>query len=365
METMTTRLMKTPLASALLALTCLSLHAADHPFTIEKDKAGGVTVKVNGKAFASYVIDQANKPYLWPVYGPTGKAMTRAYPMQDVPGETKEQRDHPHHRGIVFGHESSGGGAWKFPEIWDGITGEEKHTGGGDTWHERATFEEFMQNPKSALRGKQRLAMVARIAHREFTELKADGDKAVVASVCDYLDPSGKRFLTEERRLTFRVIGEMRALDFDQDFIASDGDVRFDDHKDAGLSIRVPASMAVDSKQGGHIVNSAGQTDKDAWGKPATWCDYHGPVDGEQLGIAMLNHPDSYRHPTRWHVRTYGLFTANPFAQRDYDKALPDGTTPLKSGERLKLRHRFLFHTGDEKSAKIAEAFADYAKEKK
>jgi hypothetical protein len=36
--------------------------------------------------------------------------MTRAYPMQDVSNEAKEQRDHPHHRGITFGHESIGGG---------------------------------------------------------------------------------------------------------------------------------------------------------------------------------------------------------------------------------------------------------------
>ena len=34
----------------------------------------------------------------------------------------------------------------------------------------------------------------------------------------------------------------------------------------------------------------------------------------------------------------------------------------LKAGERLKLRHRFLFHKGDEKAAKIAEAFEVYAK---
>ncbi|MEO6738996.1 MAG: PmoA family protein [Chthoniobacteraceae bacterium] len=357
--------MKTPLLSALITFTAASIFAADTSFSIGKDAAGGVTVKVGGKPFASYVIDQANKPYLWPVYGPTGKAMTRAFPMQEVESETKVQRDHPHHRGIVFGHESSGDASWKFPEKWDGITGEEKHTGGGDTWHERATFEEFMKEPKSALRGKQRLPMLARIAHREFTELKADDHKAVVASVCEYLDPAGKRFLTEERRLTFRVIGDMRAIDFDQDFVATDGDVHFDDRKDAGLSIRVPASMAVESKQGGQIITSTGVTDKDAWGKAAPWCDYHGPVEGEHLGIAFLNHPSSYRYPTGWHVRTYGLFTANPFAQHEYDKARPDGATPLKSGERLKLRHRFLFHTGDEKSAKIAEAFADYAKEKK
>lgn len=356
--------MKTTFVSALVAFACLSLHAADNTFTIEKDKDGGVSVKVGGKPFASYVVDQANKPYLWPVYGPTGKAMTRAYPMQDVASETKAQRDHPHHRGIVFGHESVGDSAWKFPEKWDGITGDEKHTG-GDTWHEKMTFEEQMQNPKSALRAKQRLGTVARIAHREFTELKADGDKAVVASVCEYLDTAGKRFMTEERRLTFRVIGGMRAIDFDQDFIATDGEARLEARKDAGLSIRVPASMAVDAKQGGRIVTSAGHTDKDAWGKAAEWCDYQGPVEGEQLGVAMLNHPSSFRHPTHWHVRTYGLFTANPFGQREFDKALPDGTTTLKPGGRLKLRHRFLFHTGDEKSAKIAEAYAEYAKEKK
>lgn len=357
--------MKTPLLPVLLIVTAMSLHAADTAFTIEKGAAGGVTVKVNGKPFASYVIDQANKPYLWPVYGPTGKAMTRAYPMQDLPSEPKDQRDHPHHRGITFGHESSGTGAWKLPVKSDGLTGEDNYLGGGDTWDERMTFGEVTNDQKKPVRNRQRLAMLGRIAHREFTELKADGDKAVVASLCEHLDHAGKRFLTEERRLTFRVIGDMRAIDFDQDLIATDGDVRFDDRKDAGLSIRVPASMAVDSKQGGHIINSNGEKDKDAWSKAATWCDSNGPVDGEQLGIAFLDHPSSYRHPTRWHVRTYGLFTANPFAQHEYDKTLPDGSTLVKSGERLKLRHRILFHTGDEKRAKIAEAFADYAKENK
>jgi hypothetical protein len=359
--------MKHSLITILAALTAAALHAADTGFTIEKNDHG-ISVSVGGKAFASYVIDQANKPYLWPIYGPTGKAMTRAYPMQDVSSEPKEQRDHPHHRGITFGHESIGGGTWKFPdtnEEWSAITGDEKHSGGGDTWHERMTFEEFMQNPKLALRGKQRLPMVASIRHREFTEAKADAEKATIVELCDYLDPGGKRFLTEERRLTFRVISEIRAIDVDQTFTATDGEVRFADRKDAGLSIRIPSSMAVDSKQGGQIINSDGFTDKDAWGKPAKWCDYHGPVEGEHLGIAFLNHPASYRYPTRWHVRTYGLFTANPFAQHDYDPTLPDGTTTLKSGEHLKLHHRFIFHTGDAANARIEAAWQQYAKETK
>lgn len=348
---------------ALLLASSAALHAADSTFAINHD-AHGVTVSVNGQPFASYVIDQANKPYLWPVYGPTGKAMTRAFPMQEIPGESKVQRDHPHHRGILFGHESMGTSAWSFPEKWDGITGGEKVTGGSDTWHERRTFEEYMENPKNALRGKQRMPMLGRIAHKEFTEVKAAGDRAVIAEVCEYLDPAGKRYLTEYRRLTFRATGDTRSIDFDQDFVATDGPAKLEDRKDAGLSIRVPASMAVDSKQGGQIVTSEGAKDGDAWSKAAKWCDYHGPVEGEHLGIAMLNHPSSYRYPTRWHVRSYGLFTANPFAVRDFDKTQPNTPTLLKAGERLSLRHRFVFHRGDAQAGKIEDAWTAYAGEK-
>jgi hypothetical protein len=184
----------------------------------------------------------------------------------------------------------------------------------------------------------------------------------VIAEVCDYRDLSGKKLCTETRRMTFRIVDGTRVIDFDQDFTVGEGTAVFGDKKDAGLSIRVPTSMAVESKQGGKIINSEGLTDVAAWGKAAAWCDYHGPVEGEQLGIAMLNHPTSFRYPTRWHVRPYGLFTANPFALHDYDKTQPSGDYELKAGERLKMRHRFLFHKGDEKSAKIAEAFEAYAK---
>jgi len=44
---------------------------------------------------------------------------------------------------------------------------------------------------------------------------------------------------------------------------------------------------------------------------------------------------------------------------------LPDGTTTLKSAERLNLYHRFIFHTGDAVTAKIEAAWQEYAKETK
>lgn len=325
----------------------------------------GVTVVADGRPFAAYVIDQGNKPYLWPVIGPTGKPLTRAYPMRDLAEEPAAQRDHPHHRGITFGHESAGAAEWKPPQTFAGLTGTETYHGGGDTWHERLTFEDFIRQGKMTDQNRARLPTVGRIVHRDFTLAEVEGDRAVIEEVCDHVDPAGRPFLMEHRRLTFRADGDSRTIDVDQEFACAPaaGPVRFDDRKDAGLFIRVPTSMAVDSKQGGRIVNSDGLVDKEAWSKPARWCDYHGPVAGEHLGVAILNHPASYRYPTRWHVRTYGLFTANPFASRDYEASLPDGTTTLAPGDVLRLHHRFLFHKGDEQAGAVESAWRQYAAE--
>lgn len=307
-----------------------------------EESSHGVTVTVDGESFANYVVDEANKPYLWPVYGPDGTAMTRGYPMQDLPAEPAAQRDHPHHRGISFGHENEGG---------------------GDTWHDRSTYEELIKSRGDDPGLQRSLARLGSIRHREFTRLAADTDGAVVESICDHLDPAGKHLLVEHRRLVFRAEDGLRTIDFDQDLVAGDRPVRIGDNKDAGLFIRVPVGVAVDSNQGGRIINSEGLTNAEAWAKPARWCDYHGPSDGRHVGIAILNHPESFRHPTHWHVRPYGLFAANPFAQRGFDSNLPDGAMTLQPGEAVRLRHRFVFHAGDEKVAGIEQAWQAYAKE--
>ena len=325
--------MKTPALLALaFAVTAMS-HAA---ITVEKTPSGGAVVQVDGKPFAEYIVDQANKPYLAPVFGPTGKQMTRNYPMKTVEGE---QHDHPHHRGICFGHE----------EI-----------AGTDTWAEEATFA---GNAKYA----QRLEHLGSQKHREYKKIESTGDAAIISVVIDYLDNAGKKQLEEERTFTFRATCDTRIIDVNQKLTASEDAVKVGDKKDSGLSIRVPTEMAVEiekNKKGtGHIINSEGQTDADAWGKRAKWCDYYGTVGGEPVGVAILNHPTSLRFPTPWHVRTYGLFTANPFGTKSLDKTAEDGAYDLKKGESTLLRHRFLFHKGDEKQAKIAEAFEAYAKE--
>ena len=98
----------------------------------------------------------------------------------------------------------------------------------------------------------------------------------------------------------------------------------------------------------GHIRTSEGLVDGDAWGKRARWVDYFGEVDGQAVGIALFDHPGNLRHPTRWHARDYGLFTANPFGVHHFTGNEADsGGHTLPAGENLTLRYRFVFHGGD------------------
>lgn len=108
---------------------------------------------------------------------------------------------------------------------------------------------------------------------------------------------------------------------------------------------------------------SEGLKNQAAWGRPAAWVDYHGPIDGEILGIAILNHPSSFQFPTRWHVRDYGLFAANPFGAKSFPGASSSGTAAvIHAGDSLQLKYRVVLHKGDEIDGKISEKFLEYSK---
>ena len=155
-----------------------------------------------------------------------------------------------------------------------------------------------------------------------------------------------------------------RWIDFTITIKALDKPVKFGDTKEGTFGLRLAETISVDAKKGGQIVNSNGQLDNNAWGKAAEWVDCYGPLDSETVGIAILNHPSSFRYPTYWHVRGYGLFAANPFGLRDFsgDKK-KDGSYTIQPGEQITLRYRVIFHRGDEKVGKIAEAFSSYSKQ--
>ena len=104
----------------------------------------------------------------------------------------------------------------------------------------------------------------------------------------------------------------------------------------------------------GSIVTSEGLKNAEAWGKPARWIDYSGPIEGRRVGIAIFDHPTNLRHPTHWHARDYGLFAANPFGLHDFTGAPAGaGDFTIPEGDSLALRYRFVFHEGDAEAAGI------------
>ena len=285
---------------------------------------GGVHVTLDRKPFADYLTKSWSKPIVWPIIGPHGQQMTRNFPMLKVEGE---KQDHPHHRSLWFTHGD---------------------INGIDFWAE---------TPKAG-----------KVIHRDFLKCAGVGPAAVISTVNDWIGPDGKKQCEDVRTLTFRGNDEQRTIDFDITLKATDGPVVFGDTKEGTMGLRVPTSMDANQKdvaKRGEIVNSKGQRNDDAWGKQAAWVDYHGNVGGKTVGVAILNHPTSLRYPTYWHVRTYGLFAANPFGLHDFrgTKDANEGAYTLLAGETLSLRYRFLFHLGDEKAGHVAEAFEAYSQE--
>jgi hypothetical protein len=307
--------------ACLALITCISSSfAADPSLTVEKSDTG-VAVKIDGQPFATYVFQSGTKPIVWPIIGPTGEEMTRAWPMKD--GVEGEKKDHIHHRSFWFTH---------------------GNVNGVDFWGETAKVQ-------------------GKINHKEL--IAAEGGKvATIRTRNEWVGPDGKVIVQDEPTLKFAATGDARWIDFTTKVTAVADEVSFGDTKEGAFGVRVAETMKVEANKGGKIVTSEGLTDKDAWGKPAKWVDYHGPVAGKTVGIAIFDHPSSFRYPTTWHVRTYGLFAPNPFGLHDFPGgADKDGTHKMKKGDTFTLKYRVYFHVGDEKEGKVADAYGKFVSE--
>jgi hypothetical protein len=319
--------MLAPLRSSFALVLALAL-AGPGLAQVAMTRAGSnVAVSIDGQPFTEFVTTGATvtKPYLHPLRAASGASVTRMWPMAEVPEEAATSKDHPHQRGVWFAHEN---------------------VNGIDFWNNEASY-------KTPNRGRIVLTKID----------AAGGTKqgAIDASFA-WNDPGGKTLVTETRRMTFYAgTRDARIVDFDITLRAEVA-ATFADAKDGVFGIRMRPEL---QEQGGtgHIVNSLGEaTEPAAWGHAADWCDYSGTIAGERVGIAVLDHPANPRHPVRWHVRAYGLFAANPFGLAVFtgDKT-KNGSIALAAGESLRFRYRVIVHAGDAQSARIAEAWREYA----
>ncbi|MFN7936205.1 MAG: PmoA family protein [Bryobacteraceae bacterium] len=281
-----------------------------------------ITVAIGGKPFTTLWIGaDVRKPYLYPVFSASGKNVTRNWPMEKVAGETN---DHPHHRGIWFNH-----GDVNKVDFW--------------------SSDPLARNDNGS-----------KIAVKKIRTAKG-GKQGVIAGDFEWTDKGGTVMLHEARTMTFSASGDKRIVDFDIKLTAAIP-VTFGDTKEGSFGIRL-ADPLKEQKASGKMTNAEGKVgEKAVWGKPSPWVDYAGTLEGEQLGITIMDHPSNPGHPTHWHSRAYGLFAANIFGLHDfYNDKSKDGSVSLKAGGTMRFRYRVMIHPGDTASTNVADEYKKFA----
>lgn len=254
------------------AVGLASLDAAEPRLTFDR-QAERVTITVAGEPFAKYVFSdkEVARPYFCDVHAAGGIPVTRRHP----PVEGTDQTDH----------------AMMHPGLWLAFG----DLGGADFWRNKGRVEhvEFVEAPRVE---QDRGRFVVKNRYVSDT-------RTLCSEVCWYtvaVRPAGILLLCES---TFTA-----QVPF-----------AFGDQEEMGFGVRLASPLRVRGGNG-RILSSEGHTnEKGVWGRTAAWCDYSGTIDGKQVGLTLIPHPENFR-PSWFHVRDYGLMVANPFGQNAFTR---------------------------------------------
>ena len=288
-----------------------------------KEEGNHIAVSIDGKPFTDYWFGKRDdrpyaRPFFYPVLAADGTSVT-----DDHYG----QKEHPHHNSLWVGH------------------GE---VNGVDHW---------------ALKGDN----TPQQRHIKFGKVEGNS----IVEDLEWDGPDHQPMLRERRTLQFEALADhSRGVDFTEEFTPISGPVTFQDTKEAGL---VAVRLAKSISDNPTITTSAGvhgegmAAEKQAWGKAAEWCDESGQVNGKEYGVTVFDDPRNPRHPTRWHVRAYGLLAPNPFGLSYFDKGTPKhaGDFRMEPGSTVTFRYRVIVHEGAADAARIADEYKQYAAEAK
>lgn len=282
----------------------------------------GLRVDVGGQVFTEYVTKGAQRPYMYPIIGPSGANLARPYPMEKGGAE-----DHPHHRSFWFTH--------------GGING-----------------VDFWGNGEK--NGTQK--------HVAFDKIESSGNKGSFVARTSWVLADGTEVLTDERVIRIEALPEGgKQVDFTVAMSPSSSEVTFNDTKEGSFALRLGPTLSIKENKDAHIVTSEGAMDKKAWGTRAKWTTFYGPdAKGEPVSVTVFDHPQNLRHPTWWHARDYGLFAANPFGIHDFEKSedKTKGDHVVAKGQTFTQRYRVLVQKGEPDQARLAEVFQSFSQTK-
>ena len=321
-----------------VALCGFSLAALLQGATAQFHRSGNqIEIVIDGKPFTTYYFDPAiAKPYLMPLRTASGSVVTRGFPVRnDVSaGDPKANGFEPHQRPLYFGHGDI-----------DGL----------DFWQEQV-FDKFYTDHGHQAYG--------HVSLKNVEDVSKEGDKVRVRARFTLYDPHGRAIGEEAQSFLFGGDTQTRVIDCEFVLYAAAGPLDIGDTKEGTFAIRLAPELSAPAV---HMINSQGsQGEKEIWGKAADWVDYFGTLSGHPAGVAIFDSPKSFRHPTTWHARAYGLFAANPFGAREFTKDRnKDGSWAIPEGKSLTFRYRVLIHEGDFGPDRLKAAYRTYADQEK
>ena len=336
---------RTILVLAVLMLAVTAAGSQAKPKVVFVKAKNKINVIIGGKHFTSYLYgEDLTKPMLVPVRTPSGIAVNRRHPLVEMEGGSK---DHPHHVGIFFAVDQVNG-----TNFWRNV------------------------------------APPPQIKHIKITEMAGGMGEGRLSTVMHWRDNRGKVLLEENRSMVFLagVNKNEYAIDFSMDLTAKDIKVVFEDIEEGMFAIRVadclregnpaitlrpgqPLPKESVSGTGRYFSSNGDETAKNVWGKRARWVALQGIKQGKIVGVAILNHPASINYPTYWHVRSYGLFSANSLGQGDFQRqskykknpVLPFRLT-LKAGETVHFRFLVIVYEGARTKEQMEMRFKEFVK---
>lgn len=337
----------------MLASTIATLTQAQNRIQLTHNEAKKqVEVTVEGKPFTAYIYPGPSvlkKPVLYPIHSAGGNLITRGWPMDPRPGE---RVDHPHHVGMWFNYGD---------------------VNGHDFWNNSTAVGADHKGPFGT------------IVHTGVKSMKSGKDKAELVVTADWLDKDNKVMLQETTTFEFRGTGDSRTIDRITTLKAVGNDVVFKDNKEGMVALRMARQLELPSTkpevftdaQGVATkvpaLNNAGVTgmyhssegvEGDAvWGKRAKWMNLTGNVNGEDLSIVLIDHPQNVGYPTYWHARGYGLFAANPLAPSVFtDGKAPAMNYTLPAGKSVTFRYRLVIRSGSTPDKFITEQVSGFSR---
>ncbi len=307
-------------ATALWASGCMA-QSAKIEFAPATDK---IDVMIAGKLVTSYRFDDSlTKPVLYPIRTPGDVVLTRGFPITPLPGETT---DHPHHIGLFFTYD--------------------KVNGMG-----------FWNNTKKP----------PMINHRKVVSSEPGNGRGKIVTQSEWIGKDGTTVvLVEDRTMVFSPIDGGFSVDLTLDLTAK-SKVEFGDTKEGMFAIRTADWLSEKTGKSRYFSSEGTESSRNIWGKRAKWVALEGKKDDKSVGIAILNHPTSANYPTYWHARDYGLFSANPLGQEEFQKTnkeqdpKPFGLT-LEPGKSARFRFMVLFYDGNKTPDQINAIFGTFVK---